>query len=51
VRVGDLALFLVMSVIRGATWISAPPPALWHAPIFIVFHGLRAHVNSCGNRP
>jgi hypothetical protein len=24
---------------------------LWLAPIFIVFHGPQAHVNSCGNRP
>ena len=31
--------------------ISPPPPALWLAPIFIVFHGPRAHINSCGNHP
>jgi hypothetical protein len=31
--------------------ISPPPTALWLAPIFIVFHGPQAHVNSCGNRP
>jgi hypothetical protein len=31
--------------------ISPPPPALWLAPIFILFHGPQAHVNSCGNRP
>jgi hypothetical protein len=29
----------------------AAAAALWLAPIFIVFHGPQAHVNSCEFRP